>query len=830
MFQRLSASIVLSILLNTSFAQNIITVDAGKVLTTIPSTIYGSCMEDVNHEIYGGLYDQKIMGESFEEPASGLNYGEWKKYSGYWAADKEYGDNSISIIPGRHTKRMIAKNELGVEEDETAKLIYDPINFTDGMVEADIRFLISKGNGASVLIKVSDAGVGENIYSGYEIRLSRSDKKIKLIKHQNNYQLLAEENASFIPDQWNHLSIQTSSSNIKVYINHATTPTIDFNDPSPLTNGKIGLATARSPVSFRNVKIAANNQTTTLQLTYPVHQQVSDRWDVIQANDLQAKFTLLQQNAFNGITAQCIELINETGKAGIANRSLNRWGIAVEKGERFNGACYLRNENGSMTVTVALESADGKTTYASQTITSANNTWEKHSFALTSNTTDTNARFALYIQQKGKLYVDQVSLFSTGAKQFHGLPLRRDIGDALVNEGLTFMRYAGSMVNADGYRFKKMIGERNQRPPYTGHWNEYTTNGFGIEDFLQFAEAAHITPLFAINIEETPEDMADMVEYLNGDTTTIQGKQRAANGHPKPYGVQYIEIGNEEVLFEGDDAGMHAHYVERFNLLYNAMHAKDTSLKLVCSVWWRPESPNTEKTFKALDGKAAYWDYHVWADDKNAGINVDTSLTRMQQLFHQWSPNTTMKCAILEENGGLHNMQRALGHATILNAVRKHGDFVLTTVPANALQPWHQNDNGWDQGQIFFTPGKVWGMPPFYAQQMAAANHLPQLVQSSTTEAINVTATRSEDGKLLVLHIVNTDSTAQQATITINNFTKRKKQVQASMLSGALNAENIPGNPEAIATKTTVTDLPNTGNCGYTFAPLSYTILRFQQQ
>jgi hypothetical protein len=62
-------------------------------------------MEDVNHEIYGGLYDQKIMGESFEEPSSGLNYGEWKKYSGYWAADREYDDNSISIGSGASYKK-----------------------------------------------------------------------------------------------------------------------------------------------------------------------------------------------------------------------------------------------------------------------------------------------------------------------------------------------------------------------------------------------------------------------------------------------------------------------------------------------------------------------------------------------------------------------------------------------------------------------------------------------------------------------------------------------------------------------------------------------------
>ena len=255
-----SALIIGLFIVGSTPAQNKIVVNAGKVLNTIPSTLYGSCMEDVNHEIYGGLYDQKIMGESFEEPASGVNYGQWKKYSGYWSADREYADNSISIIPGRHTRRMIAKNELGVEDDETAKLIYDPIHFADGLVETDLKFLATKGGGASLLIKVSDAGIGENVYTGYEIRLNRLEKKVQLIKHQNNYQLLTESNLQFSPDRWNHLAVQTTGVNIKIYINNESRPIIDYNDPTPIASGLIGVATAGSPVSFRNIKIKAHNK------------------------------------------------------------------------------------------------------------------------------------------------------------------------------------------------------------------------------------------------------------------------------------------------------------------------------------------------------------------------------------------------------------------------------------------------------------------------------------------------------------------------------------------------------------------------------------------
>ncbi len=150
--------------------------------------------------------------------------------------------------------------------------------------------------------------------------------------------------------------------------------------------------------------------------------------------------------------------------------------------------------------------------------------------------------------------------------------MRADIGKMLVDERLGVLRYGGSMVNAPGYRWKKMIGDRDRRPQYKGWWYPYSTNGFGIEDFVQFCRAAGFECVFAINDEETPEDAADLVEYLNGPATSDWGKRRAANGHPDPYGVRYIEIGNEEKT--------DAHYIERFQLLADAMHARDPNVQL----------------------------------------------------------------------------------------------------------------------------------------------------------------------------------------------------------------------------------------------------------
>src|SRR5882757_5390805 len=163
-----------------------------------------------------------------------------------------------------------------------------------------------------------------------------------------------------------------------------------------------------------------------------------------------------------------------------------------------------------------------------------------------------------------------------------------------------------------------------------------------------------------------------------------------------------------------------------------------------------------ETLFKTINGRADYWDLHTDADEPRAGTAVDNNLQIMQDLFLKWDPNTKMRIAIFEENGGLHDLQRALGHATTLNAVRRHGDFVLTSCAANGLQPFMQHDNNWDQGQVFFTPSQVWGMPPFYATQMAAKNHQPLRVFNSVEGDLDVTAARSEKGDELVVHVVNT--------------------------------------------------------------------------
>jgi hypothetical protein len=432
-------------------------------------------------------------------------------------------------------------------------------------------------------------------------------------------------------------------------------------------------------------------------------------WDPIVTGSVYARFLWDGKQAYNTAHSQQIMHLGGAGRAGIANRGLNRWGIAVRKGCEMQGSLYLLGAS-APEVTVALQSADGSRTYGTQRLSAANGKWTRHNFKLLPTADDPKARFAIWLDRPGTVSLDQVYLSDTGSSLFRAGPFRADIGNGLMNEGLTFLRYAGTMVNAPGYRWKQMIGPRDRRPLYRGNWYPYSTNGFGIEEFLQFCEAARTEPAFAINIDETPEDAADLVEYLNGPAASVWGAKRAANGHPKPYRVRYIEIGNEEGL-DGSRA-WYSRYLDRFQKLYAAMRPKDSTVQYVIAAWWNPKEPMCREIAQSLRDKAALWDVHVDGDGLRDADRTDRTLTEMEQLFREWIPGSAMRACIFEENGGRHDLQRALGHARNLNVALRHGDFVRMDCPANCLQPFGQNDNGWDQGQLFFLPVRVWGIPP----------------------------------------------------------------------------------------------------------------------
>lgn len=771
-----------------------------KVQANITPFLYGAGMEDVNHEVYGGIYSQRIFGESFEEGVLPEGFSGLKVYDGIARMD----GTAIQIYSEPVTKIIATEHE-----------------FADGWAEVELRFDGIGDYNAGLLINVSDVQNGNDAFCGYEVVLNRKGVNLNFCR-QDCTPLAKSEVRELYAFEWYKVRAEISGSVITVYLNDEKVIVYDHKDRQ-LKKGGIGVRSVDCNASFRNLRASYMNNVYEIPFTPTNDNAVSGMWDEYHSPDAQPSYALDTRSYVTGAQSQVIENKSETGCVGVTNKGLNRWGISVRKGQKFEGEIMLKGT--AEKVWVALQGNDGRE-YGRTELKGLSGDWKKHKFVLKSSQKDADARFVVYIEGKGRIWADQVMLMLSKKDTYKGLPVRDDIARCFESQGLTILRYGGTMVNAPEYRFASMRGERSERQPYFGNWYRHSSNGFNIIEFVQFATALGCEVSFAVNIDDDPQVMAEMIEYFNGDVSTRWGAQRAKDGHPQPYGIKYVEIGNEEVFFNLDYHEGYRYYIERFNMLYEAMHKVDPSLEFIHSAWWRSKNKKKmREVFTALDGKAAYWDYHPWVNDIAGARRVESELRKMEQWFKEWNPNTTMRCAILEENGRTHGVSRMLSHVIVQNAVRRMGDFVLATCPANALEPYLQNDNGWNQGQIFFTPDKVWGMPPYHAQKLSSEHHQPLLVEShvsgSNSDMIDVTATRSEDGKTMVLHIVNLSASPQDIHIDFTSFGKIRK-AEKWAISGDENDANSPDDPERISARRQEVDYID-GKCH--LQPYSYTLI-----
>jgi hypothetical protein len=393
------------------------------------------------------------------------------------------------------------------------------------------------------------------------------------------------------------------------------------------------------------------------------------------------------------------------------------------------------------------------------------------------------------------------------------------------------------MVNAPEYRWKKMIGPRDRRPPYKGTWYPYSSNGWGIPDFLNLCEAAGFLGSPDFNIDESPQDMVDFLEYANGAADSTWGKVRAADGHPKAYGLKYLELGNEERV---DDA-----FFNKFASLARAIWARDPGITLVVGdfAYTRPitdpmkfDGADSHITTLAAHRKilqlAKEHDREVWFDvhidtDKAAPSVSLKALPTYIDALDKLADGARHKVLVFELNANNPRQRRALGNAVAIGTATRDGRLPIVT-SANCLQVDGQNDNGWDQGLLFLNPSKTWLQPPGYVTQMIARSYQPIVlpVQLTAAEGLDVTAVRSEDGKTLVLRVVNIAADARPARIQLDGFAPAQSAAEITELAAPLDAMNTANDSTHVkpAPKQWTHNLKQ-GAAKYTFPPHSFTVM-----
>jgi alpha-L-arabinofuranosidase len=792
-----------------------ITIHADKVLQPVSPYMTGACIEDVNHEIYGGLYSQMIFGESFAEPARAIAPKGFEAFSGSWQVNRN--------------------GELAAGAGAGPKLVSNHAAIATGEVGVEIRFADKAAGLAGLIVKVDQPGIGADRWIGYEISLDPGRQVMVMGRHRNNWEHIKDVACELPIGKWIKLAARITGQSLDVLVDGKAIFT--YGGVKELPAGRVGLRTWQRPAEFRGLWIKSGEQVEKLPFESSDSDWangVSGMWRGLRRGTAMGKFTIETADVFAGKQSQRLTFESGDGEIGIENRGLNRQGMSFEAGKPYDGYLWVRAEKPA-DLFVTMESGDGAKVYGETKLAIGAGGWKRYNVAITPNATDHAGRLALKLKSTASIVIGHVFLQPGEWGRFKRLPVRKDIAEGMLAQGITVLRYGGSMVNAQEYRWKKMIGPRERRPSYHGTWYEYSSNGWGIIDFLNLCEAMGVLGVPDFNIDESPADMADFIDYVNGPADSEWGKKRAADGHPAPYGLQHIELGNEEAVDEV--------YRGKFEPLMESIWKKDPAIIPVIGDFEYRQVINDPYQFKGAPRitslashekilkfakerqKPVWFDFHIWNQSPGDCQKHLAALASVAGWFDKFAPGADFKICVFEENATNHAIRRALAHAETINGLMRLAHRVPIVCAANGLQVDGQNDNGWDQGLLFMNSWQIWNQPPGIVTRMISDERLTQSVQvESRGSSLDVFARLSADRKLLSLQVVNVEDKEIKSRIEVRGFDGI--DVGVNRLSGELNAVNTSDNPTRVAARELRAGKLSGGSVEYIFAPHSVTVLQ----
>jgi hypothetical protein len=798
-----------------------IRVDARQVLGRVTRHLTGACIEDVNHEIYGGIYSQMIFGESFQEPPPAPTITDFTRYEGRW---------------------QVSDNVLHIQAADGPKLLSNHAPFKDGSVGVELKFDDRKAGNGGLILRVDKPRSDADRFMGYEVALDPTRQRLVLARHRNNFEPIKDVPCDVALDRWIALEVKMVGSILEISVDGKAVVSHDDGELA-LPAGAVGLRAWQREVSYRNlwIKTGEKAQPLAFKQTEAI-PNISGMWRAVYRGSAQGSYALRSERPFAGEQAQEVTFSSGDGEWGIENQGLNRWGMNFIEGRTYEGYVWARADK-PVTIRASLESRHGTRRYAESKWSVTSNDWQRHDFTLTPSAVDSQGRFTLTLTQPGSVVLGHAFLQPGSWGRFKGLPVRRDVAEGLIDQGITVLRYGGSMVNNAEYRWKKMIGPRDRRPPYRGFWYRYATNGWGIVDFMNFCEAAGFEYVPDFGFDETPQDMADFIEYAKGPANSDWGRKRVADSHPAPYRLPYMELGNEERVDEK--------YAAKFEAVATAIWARDRDVILIVGdfLYDQPirdlmnitgaasKITNLAGHAKILElarkhNREVWFDVHI--DTEGPGVSSSLkALPTYVDALGKIAGGAKHKVVVFEYNAFNHRMRRALGNALATNMIERDGRLPIVT-SANGLQPDRQNDNGWDQGLLFLNPSQVWLQPPGYVTQMLSRNYLPQVVKCEVVDAqdqLDVTAKRGEDGKSLVLQVVNRGDQTLMAALHLGGFTPGNALAQVTEFFGPLDTANSAEQPKRVVPRSSEWKHEmQDGKTRRSFPPRSFTILRWEGQ
>jgi alpha-N-arabinofuranosidase len=453
---------------------------------------------------------------------------------------------------------------------------------------------------------------------------------------------------------------------------------------------------------------------------HPVH------WTAIEG----AAMALDTATPFNAAVPASLKVSLEKATSdkvgGVSNDGF--WGIPVHPNTKYKATVYAKAAPGfTGPLTVAIFGNDGKTTAASAQIPRLTGEWHKYEVTLTTGPKAAESaenHFAITSARPGTFWLGFVSLFPpTYANRANGN--RPDIMKLLADMHPAFLRFPGGNYlegNTIATRFdwKKTIGDVTLRPGHMDDaWKYWSSDGMGLLEFLNWCEDLHMQPLLAVyagyslkgervrpGVELQPyvQDALDEIEYVTGGPETIWGGQRVKDGHPKPFPLEYVEVGNED-NFDRAEGGS---YDARFAQFFDAIKARYPKLQVISTA-------SSAKT-----RSADLIDEHLYPN------SLDDMASRAHQFDNR--PRGGAQKVFVGEwatrvGEPTPNMTGALGDAAWMTGMERNSDLVVMASYAPLFVNVNPGGMQWKTDLIGYDTLHSYGSPAYYAQQMFSTHH-----------------------------------------------------------------------------------------------------------
>lgn len=453
-------------------------------------------------------------------------------------------------------------------------------------------------------------------------------------------------------------------------------------------------------------------------------------WSTSAADGASIKTQLVKKDLLNKAQGQALQLsiaAKPTATASLNNEGF--WGINAVQGRKYTLSFWAKG-NYKGTLKARLTDAQGKTIYAETTVEGTiGKKWTKYTTQFTANANDAKAQFQLVADGKGTLTLDVVSLFPPTFKN-RANGLRPDLAQMLYNLKPKFLRFPGGCfvegqeAPENAFHWETTIGPIEERPGHKNvNWRYRTSDGIGFDEYLQMAEDFGAKPLYVVNvglwhggltpvdsIQPWIDECLNALEYANGDVTTKYGALRAKNGHPAPYNIEYLEIGNENN--QPDTNAQSDHYYERFKLFKDAVLAKYPKMHLIGNVVaWGDDNPKWEsaESVELLDEH--YYRNPAWF--ANAFNKYDSYDRKGSEIY-------VGEYAVTQGFGNMGSLDAALGEAVYMMGMENNSDIV--TMASYAPIFANLSNRMWAPDMIQFTSDRVFGTPSYYVQNVMFNN------------------------------------------------------------------------------------------------------------